>query len=461
MAMAHLRRRALLGGTAGLAAASVLARPNIVRAADNKTLTVWWNQGFYAAEDKAFRDLVAAWEKQSGIRMNLSMVTGDALDQKVISALTTGEVPDLVYSDHGAAQTMPQAAWNGKLVDLTDVVQTQQHEYSETALKSAQYYDNTIKKRSYFGVPLKAQALNIPIWKTLVEKAGYQVSDMPKTWDKFFAFFEPVQTKLRAKGMRHVYGLGYTLSTTGADPYNLFNQVMIAYGGEGIVTPDGKLHADDPAVRKALVDSLNMLCVPYKKGFVPPSAINWGDPDNNNAFHAQEVVMSPNDTISISSAVMDNEQWYYHDIMTAPMPLDNDGKKVKVLLSVPQCFIPKGAKNIDGAKSFLTHLIKPDNLDGYLKQARARWLPVMPSIVKNDPYWLDKKDPHRVVAIEQGVLGPTSVWPSVYNPAWGQVDNEHLWGVAEADVIGGMKPEDAVAKALKRTTDIFAKYPIA
>ena len=87
---------------------------------------------------------------------------------------------------------------------------------------------------------------------------------------------------------------------------------------------------------------------------MPPSAVNWGDPDNNNAFHAKELVMTPNDTISISSAVMDNKQWYEHDIVTMPMPMDNAGKPVTVLLSVPQCFIPAGAKNIDGAKDFLT-----------------------------------------------------------------------------------------------------------
>lgn len=458
--MPRFGRRTLLGGTAGLAASTMLARPYVARAAD-KTLTVWWNQGFYPAEDQAFHDMVATWEKQSGFKVSLSMVEGNALDQKVISATATGQVPDLIYSDHGAAQTMPQAAWDGKLVDVSDVVDTQKNEYSETALKSAEYYNSVDKKRSFYGVPLKAQALNMPIWRTLVEEAGYQMSDIPKTWDKFFDFFEPVQDKLRKKGMRHVYGLGFTLSTNGADPYNLFNQTFIAYGGEGLVTPDGKLHADDPVARKSLVDSLVMLTTPYKKGYVPPGAINWGDADNNNAFHAKEVVMTPNDTISISTAVIDNKEWYYHDIVTLPMPLDNEGKKVKVLLSVPQAFILKGAAQVDGAKDFLKYLIQPANLDNYLKQAKGRWLPVMPSIVKNDPYWLDKSDPTRVAAITQGVLGPTAVWPSVYNPAWGQVDNEHLWSVAESDVINGMKPEDAVAKGLKRMEALFAKYPIS
>ncbi len=458
--MAVLGRRALVVGSAGLAAAATLARPSIARAAD-KTLTVWWNQGFYAAEDQAFRNLVAAWEKKSGIKVNLSLVTGVALDQKIVSALTTGQVPDLIYSDDGAAQTVPQAAWEGKLIDVSDVVATQKSELSDTALRSAQFYDSVAKKRSFYGVPFKAQALNMPTWKTLVEKAGYQMSDIPKTWDKFFDFFEPVQKKLRAKGMRHVYGLGYTLSTTGADPNNLFNQVLVAYGGGGIVTPDGKPHLDDPKVREATVTALTRLTTPYKQGYVPPGAINWGDPDNNNAFHSQEVVMTPNDTISISSAVMDNKQWYYHDIVTSPMPLGNDGKPVPVLLSVLLGYIPKGSKNIDGAKDFLRYLIQPTNLDTYLKEARGRWLPVMESIVKTDPYWLDPADPHRAVAIKQGVLGATTVWPTVYNPGFAQVDAEHLWGVAEADVINGMKPQDATDKAFKQIAKIFAKYQTA
>jgi ABC-type glycerol-3-phosphate transport system substrate-binding protein len=60
------------------------------------------------------------------------------------------------------------------------------------------------------------------------------------------------------------------------------------------------------------------------------------------------------------------------------------------------------------------------------------------------------------------LLGPTlpALW--VNNPAYAQVQNEHVTGVAQADVItGGMTPEAAVDKAFKRMTEIFAKYPMA
>src|SRR6185437_11351856 len=318
--MTAIKRRTLLQGSAAVLAASSLAMPAIAK---GQTITVWWNQGFYPAEDAAFRSLVSAWEKSSGNTIDLTLLPGQALNEKIISALTSGEVPDLMYADNGPAQILPQNSWKNKLLDLTDIVDTQRKELSQTAIQSAQFYNAEEKKRGYYGVPFKGASLNLPIWKSLIEKAGYKVSDMPKTWDAFFDFFEPVQTKLRAQHMRHTYGLGYTLSTTGDDPNNTFNQFLVAYGGGDIVTPDGALHTKDPKVRQAVITTLTRLTDPFKKGYVPPSALNWGDPDNNNAFHAKEVVMTPNDTISISDAVMDHQKWYYHDIVTEQLPLDN------------------------------------------------------------------------------------------------------------------------------------------
>ena len=46
------------------------------------------------------------------------------------------------------------------------------------------------------------------IWRPLVEKAGYQIPDIPKTWDAYYDFFKDVQKKLRTQGVRNVYGLG-------------------------------------------------------------------------------------------------------------------------------------------------------------------------------------------------------------------------------------------------------------
>jgi ABC-type glycerol-3-phosphate transport system substrate-binding protein len=83
----------------------------------------------------------------------------------------------------------------------------------------------------------------------------------------------------------------------------------------------------------------------------------------------------------------------------------------------------------------------------------------MPSIVKADPWWT--ADPHRKAYVELGLLGPTVPDFFVYNPAYAEVRNQHVWGAAWADVIAnGMTPEAAADKAFKWTEAIFAKYPI-
>ena len=125
------------------------------------------------------------------------------------------------------------------------------------------------------------------IWRPLVEKAGYKIEDIPKTWDAYYDFFKEVQKKLRAQGVRNVYGLGLQVTTNGDDPNNVFNYFLIAYGGQDIVTKDGKLHLDDPKVHEAVIKALTYPTTAYKEGFVPPGAINWNDADDNNAFHAK------------------------------------------------------------------------------------------------------------------------------------------------------------------------------
>ncbi len=454
--MNHVGRRAVLGGSLGIATAA-LAKPYIARAAAT-TVTLWWNQGFYQQEDAAFRSLISDWEKASGNKAEVTLLPGQALNEKIVSAITSGQVPDLMYADNGPGQIIPQSAWHGKLVDVTDVVETQTNELSPTAIEGSKFYDSVAKKRAFYGVPFKSSALNIPVWNSLVEKAGYKMSDMPKNWDDWFKFFEPVQKELRKKGMRHTYGLGYTMSTNGDDPNNTFNQFLIAQGGGAIVTPQGKLNTKDPQVREAFIKTITQVTSAFKDGYVPPSALNWGDPDNNNAFHAKEIVMTPNDTISISQAVIDNKQWY-NDIVTANFPLDNQSKRVSALLGVQTAFIPKGAANVDVAKEFLRYLIVPAHINNYLKQALGRWLPVMPSLVHNDKWWTD--DPHRKAAVDEGVLGPTSVWFYVYNPAYAQVNAEHLASIAYSDVINGMTPDKATDKAFARMETIFAQYNIA
>ncbi len=455
--MARLTRRSVLRSSLGLAAASSLARPYIANAAAT-TATVWWTQGFAEEEDIAFKKIVADYEKASGNTLDCSIIPYAPERQKIISAVTSGEVPDLFRNNPGPIVAL--FAWDDKLVDVSDVVETQKEEYTETALLTAHCYNSVEKRRSFYGVPYTVDVFTNHIWRSLVEKAGYKMEDIPKTWDAFYDFFKGVQKKLREQGMRNVYGLGFQVTTNGGDPWAFFYQFLIAYGGRNIVTKDGKLHPDDPRVREAVIKALTYPTTAYKGGFVPPSAINWNDADDNNAFHSKLTVMDLDGSLSTEVAIIKEKQ-DYDDIVTMGLALSNDGKPVPSGAGSFCGLIPKGAKNVPVAKDFLKYLIQPNVLNEYLKTGLGRREPPMPSIVKKDPWWLDPKDPHRVAYTTQVVLSPTLPPLWVYNPAWAQVESEHVWQKAWAEIIkDGTAPDAAAQKAFKRVEEIFAKYPI-
>ena len=455
--MTNPTRRSVLRGSLALATAGSLVRPFIANAAA-KTATVWWVQGFAEEEDVAFKKLVADYEKASGNTIDYTLIPFAPHRQKIVSAVTSGVVPDLFPNN--PVETLALYAWDNKLVDVSDVVETQKSQYTETALLTALCYNSVEKRRSYYAVPFTCAVRPNHVWRPLIEKAGYNIEDAPKTWDAYYDFFKEVHKKLRVQGMRNVYGMGFQLNTTGNDSNALFDYFLIAYGGKDIVTKDGKLHADDPQVREAAIKTVTYPTTACKEGFVPPGAINWNDADDNNAFHAKQIVMDLDGTISTEVAVLSQgKKGDYDDIVTMGLPLSNDGKPVPSEALHTGGVIPRGAKNVEVAKDFLKFLIQPEVLNAYLKAGLGRNIPCMPSIAKNDPWWL--ADPHRAAYTKQGLLGPTvpNFW--VFNPAYASVENTHVWPMAWADVISGsLTPQAAVEKAFKRVEEIFAKYPI-
>ena len=256
------------------------------------------------------RDRRGHTRRSSGNKIDLSIMPFMALNQKIVSALTSGEVPDLIF--HIAPSTLlPQNAWNDKLVDVSDIVEAHKSELSHTALLSSSYYNSVTKRRGYYLVPLSQGAEPFHIWGDLVEKAGFNLADAPKTWDAYWDFFKPMQKVLRGKGMRKIYAMGPQMTTVGPNDGNgLMAHFMIANGGADIVTEDGKLHTEDPKVREAAIRSVTWLTNAYKEGYVPPEALSWNDADDNNAFHEKLIVMDFDGSLSTELAMIKDRKAY-------------------------------------------------------------------------------------------------------------------------------------------------------
>ena len=195
--MATLSRRSVLLGSAALGATRVLTFPHVAKAAAT-TASMWFAQGFVQDEDVVLRKIVADYEKQSGNKIQLSIIPFAPERQKIISAITSGVVPDILDSNPG--EILQLYAYQDKWVDVSDVVDTQRSQYSDTALLANQGYNSVTKQRATYGVPIRAAIVPCHIWKSLVDKAGMKLADIPKTWDAYFDFFKKVQDNLRKQG---------------------------------------------------------------------------------------------------------------------------------------------------------------------------------------------------------------------------------------------------------------------
>src|SRR6185503_5271854 len=152
----------VLRGSLANGATTFFTAPHIARAAAT-TASMWFAQGFVQDEDVSLRKAVTDYEKASGNKIELSIIPFAPERQKIISAITSGVVPDIL--DSNPNEILQIYAWQDRWVDVTDVVESQKGQFSETAIESSTAYNNVTKKRAIYGVPLRAAVVPCHIWR--------------------------------------------------------------------------------------------------------------------------------------------------------------------------------------------------------------------------------------------------------------------------------------------------------
>jgi multiple sugar transport system substrate-binding protein len=423
----------------------------------NAVLTVWWDKGYILEEDEALQQVIQAWEQHSGKQAELSFYTADEIDQKTLRAIQAGDPPDVLFSSRAE---YPLLAWEGKLADVSEVIEPVANLYSSAALQSAQLYNNLEKKQSYYAVPLHQAAIHIFYWKDLVEQAGYGPDDIPSDWDGFWTFWQTVQDRLRSQSSsesEELYGLGLPFSIGASDTYEIFEQILEAYDVQ-ILDEQGQLQLDDPQVRTAIAQCLDWYTQFYRQGYVPTSATRWLDPDNNRNLLDRVVVMTPNPTLSIPITLRLDPDTYLKKLGTLEFPRKPNGDPLRHLVKIRQAVVLADAPHPEEAKDFLAYLIEPSRISNYLKSAGGRYLPVMP-IAQEDDFWTNPEDPHVSIATQTLVEGDTRPSYSFRNPVYSRVLEENVWGkTLNRILIDGISPEQAADTAIQDIQQIFKQW---
>jgi multiple sugar transport system substrate-binding protein len=452
-------RRVLAGATA--LAMVLAAGPTFAQ----EKLTVWWVKGFYKSEDDALYAAIKKYEQKTGVKVELSQYAIQDMNAKSVAALDAGTVPDIAYSDTYDVQTAGKWAFDGKLEDLSDVLNPMKDRFEAVALSTANLYSDKAKKKAYYAFPIKQQTLHIQYWKDMLAQAGFKESDIPTTWKEYWSFWcDKVQPASRKATGQRVFGTGFPMGVESTDSFQSFLSWVDAYNVK-LVDDSGKLLVDDPKVKAGLVAALTDYTQPYIKGCTPPSSTTWKDPDNNVAFHNKTTVMTHNYTISIAAKWLDdanNEQLtaeqraagrkaYDELIATSGFPKKPDGSPMTYRTAVKVGVIFEASKNKAKAKEFLAFMLEEDNLRPYVEGALGRWFPVTKA-GQESPFW--QADKHRKAVYDQFKAG-TLPFEFTKNYKFTILNNENAWAKAMNRVVNEKVPvEKAVDELIARIKEV-------
>ncbi len=471
--MGQTRREFLRTTAVGAGAAGLLGQPRPAAAQGGK-LVVWWNKGYYPEEDAALQKIVKEFEGKHRVEVDLSFAAQEDLLKKITAALIARRVPDVAFCFYNDWQVVPKYGWEDRLADVSDLVKDLEPRYNKKMLVVGHVLNQRTKKRAYYGVPIEAQTMHIHYWRDLVREAGLpdEPARVPMKWDDYWSFWKKAQDALRRKDpgkYGRVYGIGMTESTRATDTLYNFEMALLSFGGE-LLDPEGRIVADQPRNRQAIVATLKWFGDLFTSGYVPPDATNWTDGDNNAGFHSRSIVMTPNPSQSIPAAQFFNKEDpqknnYFNLTATIEWPDGPDGRKATYLSAVKTIVVPRDSKNQTLAKDFIKFLVEKDRFLEYVKAANGRWFPAFNDVAA-DPFWRNghrgprgEKDPHVPVATTIFLDRENKVFEHYKHPAFSQVYDENLWGKAMARIAIEKWPADRAAdEAIARMKTIFAQY---
>jgi multiple sugar transport system substrate-binding protein len=443
--------------TAFVAAAFLLA-PLGAKGAD---LVVWWEQGFYPEEDKAVRETIAAFEQDTGKQVQVTFYPDAELPDKIAAAVEAGAPPDFAF---GAPVGTYISGWasDGRLIDLTDAVGHFSDLFDPDALAWWSLINQKTGQRALYALPMGRTSMHLHVWKSLMEQAGFALADVPKGWAAFWSFWcDEVQPAMRrATGRDDIWGTGLSMSDdVDGDTGWQFQQFWLAYDAD-YVTRDGLLVIDDPRIRHKLIEAIASYTEIHRKGCTPPDSVSWGAIDNNEAFLAQRVVMTFNNSLSIPNALKrERPEDYFENTATIEWPLGPNGEAFPIRGNFHAAAVFKDGGHGDTAKEFVRFLVAEGWLAHYLDFAGERFMPPMPKL-REAPFWLDPSDRHHMAAAMQAASRPSQY---EYGVVTGDMRYDLVWseGVWERAVhrvaADGISPEQAVDEAIARIKQILSE----
>lgn len=378
------RRSLLKGGATMLAAAAGMGAEQLIGYARAWAQSAPWQpepgakisllrwKRFVEAEDVAFMKIVDAFQKATGVTVNVSNESFDDLQPKASVAANTGQGLDMVWGLYSLPFLFPS-----KCVDMTDVADYLGAKCGGWTASGEAYGKLNGK---WIGIPVAAAGGLVNYRVAAMEKAGH------KTFPQDLAGFADLVNGLNKNGTPAGMALGHA----SGDANGWLHWALWAHGGN-LIDKDNKVVINSPETAQALQ---------YVKGlydnFVPGTA-SWNDSSNNKAFLANQLHLTVNGISIYISAKTDNPQ-IAEDMNHAHLPAGLDGQTRELHLGFP-VLVFNFSKYPQACKAFTAFMLEPAQFNPWIGAAQG-YLSHFLKAYDDNPIWTSdpKTTPYRSVA---------------------------------------------------------------
>ena len=378
------RRSVLKGGALTLAAAATMSADQLLGYAKAWAQASPWKpeagakinllrwKRFVEAEDVAFMKIVDAFQKATGVTINVSNESYDDIQPKASVAANTGQGLDMVWGLYSLPFLFPQ-----KCTDVTDVADYLAKKNGGWAESGKKY---GMMGNKWIGIPVAATGGLINYRVAAAEKAGH------KEFPKDLGGFQDLVKGLNKNGTPAGFALGHA----SGDANGWLHWALWAHGGN-LIDKDNKVVVNSPETGKAL----EYVKVLYDN-FIPGTA-SWNDSSNNKAFLAGQLHLTSNG-ISIYVTAKKEAPQIAEDMNHAHLPAGIDGKTKEMHLGFP-ILIFTFTKFPQACKAFTAFMMEPEQFNPWVEAAQGYLSPFLNDYQKNPIWTADPKNtPYRDVA---------------------------------------------------------------
>jgi multiple sugar transport system substrate-binding protein len=320
---------------------------------------------FVEAEDVAFMKIVDAFQKATGVTINVSNESYDDLQPKASVAANTGQGLDIVWGLYSLPFLFPT-----KVVDMTDVADYLGKKGGGWS-KAGQAYGQLDGK--WIGVPVAVTGALVNYRIAAMEKAGHK--EFPKDLGGFADLIKGLNKNGTPAGM--------ALGHASGDANSWVHWALWAHGGN-LIDKNNKVVINSPETAKALE---------YVKGlydnFIPGTA-SWNDSSNNKAFLAGQLFLTVNGISIYVTAKKENPQ-IAEDMNHAHLVPGVDGKTRELNLGFP-ILVFNFTKFPQACKAFTAFMLDPDQFNPWVEAAQGYLSPFLLGFTKNPIWTADPKN---------------------------------------------------------------------